>query len=408
MTEDAKTALRGGFGVYYDTPTLNAFQPALGPPFKITNILLGAKFGGNIRVPVDPALVQTPITGNPPFGSANVYDPENFRTPYTYHYNLNLQRELDSKTVVQTSYVGAQGRRLIRFRPLNLLDPLTSTAPNPNFSAGALQLIETTARSSYNAFQFNAIRRPDRGLELIASYTLAHSLDDVSNGTGTSANSTFTASNPNNLRAEYGNSDFDLRQNFVVAFSYDLPIRPEGSPRAAWKLLEGWSLQGIFSSQTGLPFTPLLGQDIASNGDPFAANNQRPNIVPGQPLYVSSELPPFRVANAKAFTLPVLGGYGNAGRNILRSRGFQQLDFSLLKNTRVSERLSVQYRAEFFNLFNHPNFALPASTGNHLLTSGSDFGLSKQMANESSGGFLGPLFNSGGPRSIQFALKLIF
>ncbi|PYV92992.1 MAG: hypothetical protein DMG05_03095 [Acidobacteria bacterium] len=408
LTRDARTVLRGGFGIYYDMPSLNAFQPALGPPFKITNFLLGTKFGGEVKVPVNPDLLQTAVSGKPPFGSANVYDPENFRTPYTFQYNLNLQRELDGRTVVQASYVGASGKRLIRFRPLNLLDPATATAPNPNFAAGALELIETTARSNYHSFQFNAVRRLHRGLDLITSYTLGHSLDDVSNGTGTSVNSTYTASDPNNLRAEYGNSDFDIRQNFVVAFSYLLPMPSVSSHQAVMKFLEGWSIQGIFSSQTGPPFTAFLGQDIAGNGDQFAANNQRPNVVPDQPLYVSSDFPPFHVANPKSFAVPAPGSYGNAGRNILRSRGFQQLDFGLLKNTKINEKFSVQYRAEFFNLLNHPNFSTPASSGNHLLTTGNDFGLSKQMANESSGGFLGPLFNSGGPRSIQFVLKLVF
>lgn len=408
FTEDVKMVLRGGFGVYYDMPTLNAFQPALGPPFKITNFLLGTKFGGNVTVPVDPNLLPTGVTGEPPFGSANVYDPENFRTPYTYHYHLNLQHELDEKTIVQASYVGAQGKRLIRFRPINLIDPSTGMAPNTNFSTGALQLIEATAKSNYSSLQVNAVRRLDQSLELTASYTLGHSLDDVSNGTGTSVNSSFTASNPYNLRAEYGSSDFDIRHNFLLAFSYDLPFQLPSDHQVPKKFLDGWSIQGILTSQTSLPYTPLLGQDIAGNGDQFAANNQRPDVVLGQPLYVDSGLPPFKVANARAFVQPQSGSYGNAGRNILRSGGLWQLDFGLFKNTKLGERISLQFRAEFFNLLNHPNFALPASTGSHLLTSGNDFGLSKQLANESSGGFLGPIFNTGGPRSIQFALKLIF
>ncbi len=405
LTGDARTVLRGGFGVYYDSPTLNTFQLVVGPPFKITNIVLGSKLGGPARVPIDPGLVQTTVTGRPPFGAATVYDPERFGTPYTYHYNLNLQRELDSRTVVQASFAGAHGRDLIRFRALNLLDPRTSEAPNPNFPPGSLSLIETAARSNYSALQISATRRVDRGLEILTSYTLGHSLDETSNGTGTSLNSTFTASNPSNPRAEYGSSDFDVRQNLVAAFSYDLPFSASSRAR---RLVEGWSVQGIFSARTALPYTPLLGRDVAGNGDQSAANNQRPDIVAGQPLYSRSTAPPFHVAHSRAFAEPAAGTYGNAGRNILRGSGLQQLDLGILKTTKISERLSAQFRAEFFNLFNHANFALPAASGNHLLTAGADFGLSKQMANESSGGLLPPLFSAGGPRSIQLALKILF
>ena len=291
---------------------------------------------------------------------------------------------------------------------MNLLDPATGAAPNPNFSAGALELIETNAVSNYNALQTNVTRRLDHGLELTASYTWAHSLDQASNATGTSINSSFTGSNPRDFRAEYASSDFDIRHNLVVAFSYQLPGKSPHFRNPAAKFLGGWSLEGFFTAQTGLPYTPLIGQDIAGNGDQYAANNQRPDVVPGQPLYIASSAPPFRVANPAAFAIPAAGTYGDAGRNILRASGLQQLDLGVLKTMKATERISVQFRAEFFNIFNHPNFATPAASGNNLLTAGSSFGLSQQMANTSSGGLLLPLFNSGGPRSVQLALKLLF
>jgi hypothetical protein len=408
LTGDGKTVLRGGGGVYYDLPTINATQLAFGPPFKITNFLLGSALGGPVTVPVNPASLVTAITGMPPFGSATLYDPTNFRTPITYEYSLNVQRQLDGATVVQASYIGALGRNLIHLQPLNLLDPATGAAPNPNFSAGSVELIETSAVSSYSAFQANLARRFSRGLEVTASYTWAHSLDDASNATGTSINSSFTGSNPYDFHAEYASSDFDVRHNFVTAFSYALPGGAPHTPTLAARLLGGWSLEGIFTAQTGMPYTPLLGEDIAGNGDQFAANNQRPNLVVGQPLYVSSSAPPYRVANPAAFAVPAAGTYGNAGRNILRASGLHQLDFGLHKMVKASERISVQFRAEMFNVYNHPNFASPAASGNNLLTSGGSFGTSQQMANASSGGLLVPLFNSGGPRSIQLALKLLF
>ncbi len=408
LTNDAKTVLRGGTGIYYDLPTINATQLAFGPPFKITNFLLGSALGGPVTVPVNPALLITAITGMPPFGSAEVYDPASFRTPFSYEYNLNVQRQLDDKTVAQVSYIGSLGRNLIHQQPLNLINPATGMAPNPNFSTGALELIETNAVSNYNALQANVTRRVSHGLQLTASYSWAHSLDDASNPTGTSINSSYTGSNPYDFRAEYASSDFDIRHNFSSAFSYDLPAGSLRLRSIAGKLLAGWSVEGIFTAQTGLPFTALIGEDIAGNGDQYAANNQRPNLVPGQPLYIASSEAPFRVANPAAFSIPAAGTYGNAGRNILRSFGLQQLDVGLLKSVKVSERTSVQFRAEFFNVYNHANFATPAASGNNLLTAGSSFGISQEMANSSSGGLLLPLFNSGGPRSIQLALKLMF
>lgn len=403
LTQDAKTVLRGGTGIFYDIPTVNVTQLAFGPPFKITNIVLGTAEGGPVTVPIDPALLVTAITGLPPFGSATVYNPTHFRTPFAYEYNLNLQRQVTQSLIVQASYVGSLGRNLIRMQPLNLVNPATGTAPNPNFATGALDLIDTDAVSNYNAFQANATQRLSHALELTVSYTWAHSLDDASNPTGTSINSSYTGSNPYDFHAEYASSDFDIRHNVITAFTYQLP----GGAHYR-QLTNGWSLQGLFTAHTGTPYTPLLGEDIAGDGDQFAANNQRPNIVPGVPLYIASSAPPYQIANPAAFAIPATGTFGDAGRNILRNPGLEQFDLSLRKNTRITERITAQFRAEFFNVLNHTNFAPPAASGNNLLTAGPSFGLSQETANMSVGGLLSPLFNSGGSRSIQFALKLLF
>jgi hypothetical protein len=131
-------------------------------------------------------------------------------------------------------------------------------------------------------------------------------------------------------------------------------------------------------------------------------------LVSGQPLYIASSAPPFHVANPAAFAIPAAGTYGDAGRNILRASGLHQLDLGLHKTFQASERVTLQFRGELFNAFNHANFATPAASGNNLLTAGSSFGFSQEMANASSGGLLLPLFNSGGPRSVQLAFKLLF
>ena len=140
-----------------------------GPPFKITNVVSG------ITVPINPSLLTTTITGMPPISAArwSMSPPRTFRTPFTYSYSLNLQRQIGAATIIQASYIGALGRHLIRMQPLNLIDPATGVAPNPNFSdPGALELIETDGISSYNALQANIRQRIAHGLEFTASLYL--------------------------------------------------------------------------------------------------------------------------------------------------------------------------------------------------------------------------------------------
>lgn len=402
--------VRGGIGIYYDTPTQLAGDLFFNPGITAINVIFGPPLGGPAVYPVNPALLVSQPSPNPPFTQSVVLDP-NLRNAYTIAYNLNVQRSLGQKTVLKLAYVGNQGKKLYRQRALNLLQG--GTAPNPNFPTGGITLVDNSAGSNYNAFQAGLTRQVGR-LQGTFSYTFAHSIDDVSTTGGYgSVNSNIFPTNPNNLRADRGNSDFDLRHNVVLGLTYDVPLDKLGAlPRI---ISRGWSVGGLYSYHTGFPYTPLLGSATVANGDPNLGGSERPDIVPGVPLYIAAG-GYSHIANPAAFQCPgggsIAGGcptngiFGNAGRNILRASGFSQVDFNIAKDFAITERYGLEFRAEFFNLFNKVNFANPGTTNTNVLTS-PQFGQPTALANFSSTG-LGQFFNSGGPRNVQMALRLHF
>jgi hypothetical protein len=249
--------------------------------------------------------------------------------------------------------------------------------------------------------QFN--RRLSRRVSLLVSYTWSHSLDDLSSeveGVDVTIKTLTQFYNPN---LDRGSSDFDVRHG--LNGSLIAPLPPPGRGLAAI-LFRNWSANSIFFACSALP-TDLLSSD----GD-------RPNVMPGRPLYLyGSGYPGGKSYNSAAFSDPPGEGVqGNLGRNVLRGFGAWQVDFALHGTFRLSERTSMQFRAETFNIFNHPNFANPSDFGDpsHLtLSQNSNFGIANQMLASglsSTGvpGQLSPLFQIGGPRSMQFALRLGF
>jgi hypothetical protein len=404
--------VRGGIGIFYDTPTQLAGDLFFNPGITAINVIFGPPLGGPAKYPINPALLVSQPSPNPPFTQSVVIDP-NLRNAYTIAYNLNVQHDLGQRTILKLAYVGNQGKKLYRQRALNLLQGGSTTPPNSNFPIGGITLVDNSAGSNYNAFQSGLTRQVGR-LQGTFSYTLAHSIDDVSTTGGYgSVNSNIFPTNPNNLRADRGNSDFDLRHNVVLSFAYDLPVDKVSSlPHI---LSRGWSVGALYSYRTAFPYTPLLGSATVANGDPNLGGGERPDLVPGVPLYtVAGGFS--HVANPAAFQCPGGGSiaagcptngiFGNAGRNILRAFSFNQLDFDIAKDFLFTERYRLEFRADFFNLFNKTNFANPGTTNTNVLTS-PQFGQPTSLANFSSTG-LGQFFNSGGPRNIQMALRLRF
>ncbi len=426
LRKDGRMAFRGGFGVYFDQATLVTGNLASNPLFNLTTtvpVLAFSQFvpGFSPNYPnflpfLPPVPVFTPLFGN---GSAGMV-PRDMRTPYTYQYGLNWQAQLNGQTLLQVGYVGSRGVKLLRGRIVNfplpfgpIPGPITGVT-DPNFSV--ILVNEPATSSFYNGLQATIERRFHRGLSFLANYTWSHSIDGASTLglIGTSINGTRAASpfpsNPNQPAGERGNSNFDLLHSFTASYAWDLPLDHLGGlDRVSEKFVKGWSLEGITQAHTGQPFTVAVGFDAAGLGDPTPFFSQRPNVVPGQPLALGERQGPQIQLNPAAFAPPAPGTFGNLGRNTFRGPNFVQFDFGLAKRTPIGERVTSEFRVEFFNLFNHPNFASPSENAllSTVFTNPASFGRSIQTLSTASPR-PSPVFAAGGPRNIQLALKFRF
>ena len=384
--EDEKTVLRGGYGIYYDqSPLAPAEALYFNSPFFDNNIFF--------------SLPGLPLTLNDPFPSFFPFPlpdsalaiQRDLRTGYMQHWNFNVERQLWRASVLEVAYVGSKGTKLLTARDINqpqpsVLPPGLPFVPRPDPRFDDIDLLESRANSNYNALQVRFQQRLTRGFSALASYTWSKSIDDASNFFSSAGDPNFPQ-NSFNVAAERGRSNFDVAHRLSVSYSYAFPLRRYDGVAGA--LLNGWESYGIVTLQTGRPFTVALLSEIDNSGTGrsilgFGAND-RPNLVGNPDLSNPTTLQWF---NTAAFAFPAPGTFGNAGRNILEGPGFQNVNASLLKNTRLTERFNLQFRAEAFNLFNHPNFNLP----DNFLGSPT----------------FGRITSARDPRHIQFGLKLLF
>ena len=349
----------------------------------------------NTSFPLSPSVAAPPVfTTSPPAAVMNVVD-TNHVLPRTYEWNAAIEHSITKSDVLTLTYVGAGGRKLMR-RDVYI-------APGPNFS-GEFDLFSNHATSNYNALEAQYRHRLSHRLQTLLSYTWGHSIDDVSSDAN--YQNVPLAQSPSSF--ERGPSDYDIRNTFTGAVSYDIPV--PGS-RVLKQIFGNWSTDSIIHARTAPPVNVVTGQN------PFAGSVlsgvdgvQRPDIVPNVAFYLyPSGAPGGRVINPAAFTTPVVAtAQGDLGRNALRGFGATQWDITLRRQFHFTERLALQARADFFNIFNHPNFGSPI---NYL--SSPQFGQATMMLANSLGsggqsGGLNPLYQIGGPRSIQLALKLQF
>lgn len=393
-----ETVLRGGIGVYYDTGNEFGSMGFVQVPFADFRSV------ANVAFPLSAAQLAPPVLGplNPPYpASLNLFDP-NLKQPYTIQWNVAVQRSLGSKQSVTLEYVGAAGRRLLQQQRFTL------GAGTVNQSFSTILLTLNAATSDYHGLQAQFQRRLSRGLQALMSYTWSHAIDDDS------------AANTGKFPVR-GNADFDVRHNFATAVTYDIPTFSTNG----WveKALGHWSLDTSVHAQTGLPVDVLSSTLI----DPVTRTtlNIRPNLITGIPLYLyGSQYPggrtinntaptaaqvvaagcvPLTATNAKGpFCTPLLGHIGTLGRNVLRALPAWQVDIAVRRQISLSEKIKLQLRSEAFNLFNHPNLGAISTT----LTA-ANFGQATNMLNRQLGG-LNQLYQIGGPRSMQFAVKLLF
>jgi len=416
---NGKTVVRTGYGVFYETIIGNI--PG--------NVMLNPPFLPDYFTPFPFAAALWPnVFGPSPFPVLTITQ-QRLRTPYAQHYNLEIQHELPGRILLEIGYVGTSGTKLPRFRQidqafitqkqLNQLTPdlstrlslmglppgavqslvsgmpatipfIPSVARTPYFGYAQLFQAENVVSSNYNSWQAKLDKRFSHGLSFLTSYTWSHSIDGASVFFGSGANATTIFPQDNyNLRAERGNSDFDIRHRLSWSLIYELPAMHQLP-----KLLgQGWQVGGILTLQTGQPFSVLTGKGLSGTG----LGNDRPDLV-GDPNAGPHTVQKWFNTSAFVDNQPLT--FGDAGRNIVVGPGYRDFDFSILKNMKLGESVNLQFRTEFFNITNHPSFALPSN-----IRAAANFGAlftTPDAAQNNVG------LGSGGPRLAQFALKLSF
>ncbi|HEY9284205.1 MAG TPA: TonB-dependent receptor [Pyrinomonadaceae bacterium] len=379
----AATVLRGGVGIYYDAGGGQAAQ-VFGsvPPYTSVRRLNGVLF------PLDPS--QSSPVGPPAetaFDTAYAFD-YGLRMPYSFQWNVSVEQPVGARQVVGVAYVGAAGRRLFR-----------QTLLPPSGIFREVRLTTNSAKSDYHSLQFRFHRRLPGRLHAFSTYTWARSADDASADSEVAAS--FARSD---LPPQRSASDFDVRHAASAALSYDLPALNFSSLSRA--LSRGWSLDSIFRARTAAPVNVFVGRSLLS-GELIELSS--PFVRPGVPLVLEDPAAPGgRRINRAAFE-PLDAQAGTTlERNSLRGFGMWQADVSLRRRLSVAGRASLQLRVDVFNVFNHPNFGDPvADLGSGL------FGQSVQMLGASLGsggvnGGLSPVYQFGGPRAAQLAVRLEF
>jgi hypothetical protein len=374
---DGRTALRGAYGVFYDTFNTDTIAQE-NPPFNggrrnFVNGLLSNPFGsiGQAAPPayIDPAAFTFvfPING---FWSG--VGENSLRTTYVQEWNLTMARELGGDFALSAAYIGKAGTKLIAFRPFNAAIYIPgndaqgrprSTEANaesrvpflPGIYGPAGIYLDNSFTSAYHSAQVELSKRFSRGLQFNTSYVVGKSIDSSSTTTLGAC-----LANPFDVRADRGRSDWDRRHAFVFSGVWS-PALFESRPGVG-RVLGGWTLSGFSTVQSGAPVTPVTGQNTALDGNICGGSALHPDLV-GQPQREHADRSDMvnNYFNRSAFVLPALGQYGSAGRGIFSGPAMVQTDLAILKDFRVLEGQRLQFRAEFFNLFNQVNFNNPVA-----------------------------------------------
>ncbi|HZF39188.1 MAG TPA: TonB-dependent receptor, partial [Blastocatellia bacterium] len=391
VTGKGKTIVRGAYGLYYDTPSQDFFLlqgfASGGPSSPATNPLQGLGVFNAGLVGYGPGVPIFGAAGAPPTSNIGLFAVDlNLRTPYISNYNLNVQHELRPGMALQVSYVGSQGRKLFRVRDINQASPVAIPLGTPTSVATAIRqsrrpfnaqfpqysfinYLEASANSNYNAVQATLKQRLARGLSFFVTYAYSKSIDDASNGIFGGTRGVSFPQDSFNLAAERAVSVFDQKHRFSGNFTYDMDFLPSALGNLPKRMTEGWQLGGIYTVASGLPITPFFGTtDVSGTGE----LNDRPNLIgdPNSGALRDASL----FFNPAAFAAPAAGTFGTSGRNTIIGPRLNIFDFSLGKATKLNDRFSTQFRAEFFNLFNHANLSLP----NANLSSPATFGTISQ------------------------------
>ncbi|HSU57723.1 MAG TPA: TonB-dependent receptor [Bryobacteraceae bacterium] len=374
-----KTVFRSGYGIYYNPNQTNTFTfLSNNPPF--SSIASFNSSGVNLISLNDPT--PAALARKTKLSTTTIISPNpDLPTQYMNQWSADLERSLWNNAALDVQYLGSHSTHLDRSYYINT--PLPGPGPvslrRPNQIFGDIRIIQNDEMANYNGLSLILRQRFTHGLSLLASYTWSHNLDVTTDSNGGGA-----PMNPYNWRADYGNSNWDVRHRFVASFNYELPFFASASNGFVRQTLGGWQTNGIVNLQTGFPFNVIVSGDVANTG----RSNQRPDLI-GMPSNDCGDAHLSGCIDPAAFALPAHFTYGNAGRNLLYGPGLYNVDFSLFKNFSFAERVKLQFRSEFFNFFNTPAFSNPNATFGTTA-----FGTITSTKHDN--------------REIQFALKLLF
>jgi hypothetical protein len=380
----SKTVIRAGFGTYYALLDDLSYRLDQNGPYNTVYAVKSIPFST-----ISPTATYTKSKVIPSGVQPNV------QTPTVESWNLKIEREIFSNTTLGVGYVGSHGYHELLSLDANLPSPtICPAAPCPaGYPAGAFYFASgaplannnvwntthwfSEGISSYNGLEVDLNHHWTNGLQFRGVYTFSKTLDDGDNlNTSVATNSPAFLSDPLRPSADYGRASFDVRHSGVIQATYDLPFGRQGSSLGGpWerRLVANWQVSGIVTLQSGLPFTPQLSYNPSNDGD--TRNPVRPSWNPnftGKVILGG----PNEYFNPLAFVQPLAGTYGNIGRNILEGPSLKEFDLALAKRWALSERLNLQFRSDFFNLFNHANLNTPnpvvyaAATGGPSPTAG--------------------------------------
>ncbi|HWB86631.1 MAG TPA: TonB-dependent receptor [Bryobacteraceae bacterium] len=362
-----RTVLRGGVGLYYDSSLSIATDVINGGPLNVSQFVSerSAPFSMLLSYGFKPKL----------------------RLPQVKQWNVSVEHALSAHDVVSAGYVGSAGRDLIRRE-------IGGAGSSP---VAWVALTTDHGASDFQSLQAQYRRSLARGVEALVSYAWSHSLDNDSSDL-----SLMWAGSGLTPASDHASSDFDVRHSFTAALTWDIPH--PGGRAGGW--LDGWALDGVFHARSGFPISVLDSDEYTGVG---LANAFRPNVVPGQPIWIADPAEPGgRMLNTAAFQSAPGGVQGNLGRNAITGFGMSQLDLALGRQFRLGERRSLHLRIEAFNALNHANFADPVKFRNSALFGQSTSMLNLMLGTGSPASGLAPMLQSGGPRSVEAVLRFQF
>jgi hypothetical protein len=403
----SKWVMRADYGIYYDSPNLNGFGDNRPPNSGATGIIYNpagpnpifSTTRSNYTIQSGAPIFGNPQLPPPPYGVFSV--DQGFKNASVQNYSLNTQYQLGAGIVVEAGFVGSSSHHLLITLDANeaatstLGTAATRAAQNmtrPYYSAfpnyATINQVSTGANGNYQGFIASLRTQNYHGVTAKFNYTLGHAQDDASAIRGTNP------TDSRNLRFDFGDSAFDVRNTFTSYLTYEVPV-PSVGPR--W-LVRGWQLNSLLSFYGGLPFTVYAGTNVSGTFE----GRDRVNVAGNPYAGVSHSLTNGYVQwiNPAAFALPANGTFGNEVRDSLRGPGFADVDFSVFKTTNITERVRAQLRIEMFNIFNRTNLPVPNST----LTSGSFGRISDTIGDANGATGIG----AGEPFNVQLGLKIIF